>query len=49
MSVEQRIRACRLLEKMQVQKCYSERLGIKDVSTFHGEKFVKMQHKEEEK
>ena len=47
MSVEQRVRTCRLLEKMQVQKKYTERLGLKNVSTFHGKQYLNVQNKEE--
>lgn len=38
MSVEQRVRTCRLLEKMRMQEIYSRRLGLEDVSTVHGRK-----------
>ena len=38
MSVEQRIRTCRLIEKMRAQKLYSGRLGLENVSTVHGKK-----------
>jgi hypothetical protein len=36
MGIEQRILTCRLLEKMNGQKGYSNRLGLENVSTFHG-------------
>lgn len=36
MGIEQRILTCRLLEKMNEQKNYSSRLGLANVSTFHG-------------
>ncbi len=36
-TVEQRIRMIILLEKMFKQKSYSEKLGIEDISKFHGE------------
>ena len=36
MTIEQRIRACLLLEKMYEQKEYSERLGLENRSRFHG-------------
>ena len=36
MGIEQRILTCRLLEKMNDQKGYSSRLGLENVSTFHG-------------
>ena len=36
MSVEQRVRICRLIEKIKFQEEYSKRLGIKNVSSYHG-------------
>lgn len=36
MGIEQRILTCRLLEKMNVQKNYCSKLGLENVSTFHG-------------
>ena len=36
-TVEQRIRMIILLEKMTKQKSFSEKLGIKDISRFHGD------------
>ncbi len=36
MGIEQRILTCRLLEKMNGQKKYSNKLGLENVSTFHG-------------
>ena len=36
MSIQQRVLACRLLEKMQEQKTYSKKLGLEDFSTFQG-------------
>ena len=36
-TVAQRIRMIILLEKMMKQKSYSEKLGIEDISKFHGE------------
>lgn len=36
MGIEQRILTCRLLEKMNNQKRYSNKLGLENVSTFHG-------------
>ena len=41
MKVEQRIQTCRILEKMRVQKDYSKRLGLEDVSTIHGRQIDK--------
>ncbi|MBQ6835262.1 MAG: hypothetical protein IJO55_12730 [Lachnospiraceae bacterium] len=35
MTVEQRIRTCLLIEKMQKQKDFSEKLGLEDRSEFH--------------
>ncbi len=37
MPVEQRIRLCLLIEKIDAKKEYSEMLGLEDKSTFHGE------------
>lgn len=36
MPIEQRIRMCLLIERMHEYKTYSERLGLVDVSKFHG-------------
>ena len=36
MGIEQRVLTCRLLEKMNHQKRYSNKLGLENVSTFHG-------------
>ena len=38
MTVEARIRQSRLIEKMQKQEDYSERLGLENVSRFRGRK-----------
>lgn len=38
MTIEQRIRMCLLIEKMQEHKIYSEKLGLEDVSKFHGKR-----------
>jgi len=38
MTVEQRIRTCLLIEKMQKQKDFSEKLGLEDRSEFHGKR-----------
>lgn len=38
MTVDQRIRRCILLEKMQKNKAYSEKLGLEDISTFKGKR-----------
>ena len=37
MPVQQRIRLCLLLEKMYERKEFSEQLGLKDKTRFHGE------------
>ena len=37
MHVQQRIRLCLLLEKMYERKEFSEQLGLKDKTRFHGE------------
>lgn len=42
MNIEERIITCRLLEKMQLQKEYSEKLGLSDISTIHGMRFEKI-------
>ena len=36
MSVEQRIKICRLLEKIQFEQEYSEKIGVVNHSTFRG-------------
>lgn len=36
MSIEQRIRVCRVLEKMEGLELYNKKLGIENSSTFHG-------------
>lgn len=36
MSIEQRIRVCRLLEKMEGQEAYSKKIGMENTSIFHG-------------
>ena len=36
MTIEQRIRRCLLIEKMYQHKAYSEKLGLEDISRFHG-------------
>lgn len=36
MGIKQRVLTCRLLEKMNGQKNYSVKLGLENVSTFHG-------------
>lgn len=38
MSIEQRIRECILIEKLEKQAEYGKRLGIEDVSVFRGVK-----------
>ena len=37
-TVEQRIKRCLLAEKMQEQEAYSKKLGLTDVSRFHGKR-----------
>lgn len=37
MKIEERVRICRLLEKIRFQEEYSQRIGIADVSVFRGE------------
>jgi len=41
MSIEQRIRACILIEKLEKQAEYGKRLGIENVSMFRG---IRRQH-----
>ena len=41
MPIEQRIRMSLLAKKMQEQKKYSEKLGLEDVSIFHGKRMNK--------
>jgi hypothetical protein len=36
MSVEQRVKICRLLEKIEFEQEYSQKLGIVNKSTFRG-------------
>lgn len=38
MPIEQRIRMCLLIEKMKAQKVYSEKLGLENLSKFHGKR-----------
>lgn len=45
MPTEQRIRISLLIEKMYGQKTFSERLGMEDVSTFHGKRIIKEEEK----
>ena len=44
MLVEQRIRISILIEKMNENKKYCERLGLENVSRFHGERVQKGEH-----
>lgn len=46
MNIEQRIRICRLIEKMEQQADYSKKLGLVNVSSFYG---VKRSEKEEKR
>lgn len=36
MSVEERMLVCRVVEKMEVQKRFSKRLGLENKSTYRG-------------
>lgn len=38
LTVEQRIRISILIEKMNKQKVYCEKLGLENISRFHGER-----------
>lgn len=44
-TVEQRIRIIILIEKMCRQKLYSEKLGLEDISKFHGERICERRRK----
>lgn len=48
MSVEQRIRTCRLLEKMKNQEVFSKRLGLEDTSIMNGKQLYQ-KHRDCEK
>ena len=41
MHVEQRIRACMLLEKMAVNQRFCKKIGLENQTTFRGERIVK--------
>lgn len=45
MTIEQRVRTCLLIEKMREQKSYSERLGLEDISRFHGKRIDEREEK----
>lgn len=49
MSVEQRIMLCRLLEKMDDQWEYGKKIGLENVSRFHGKKLEHRNRIKEEK
>lgn len=36
MPIEQRIRLCLLIEKMDAQRAFSKKLGLEDKTKFHG-------------
>ena len=36
MSVQERVRMCRLIEQMDEKRALSKRLGLENKSTFHG-------------
>lgn len=42
MTTERRIRMSLLAEKIKKQKEYSEKLGLEDVSVFHGKDITKV-------
>ena len=46
MSVQQRIRLCLLLEKMNVRKEFSKLLGLEDKTKFHGQDVRKTEEKD---
>ena len=37
MSIQERVRMCQLIDQMERKKEFSERLGLENKSTFHGE------------
>lgn len=41
MSIEKRIRMCLFIERLRERKELGEKLGIEDVSTFHGKRIYK--------
>ena len=49
MSIEMRIRTCRLLEKMKTHEVCRKRLGLEDVSQVHGMRMEKYSKSLEEK
>ena len=38
MSVAERIRICRLIEKIQMQDAYSKKIGVQDASRYRGKR-----------
>ncbi|MGN0403849.1 MAG: hypothetical protein ACI4F1_01380 [Bariatricus sp.] len=40
MSIEQRVRMCLLIERINEQKDYSKALGLEEKSKFHGKRIV---------
>lgn len=42
MNVQERIRMCRLVEKMENQREFSKRLCLENISSFHGKPIQKM-------
>lgn len=44
MDVVERVKLCRLIEKMSERKAYSEKLGMKNSSEFRGDRIL---HKKE--
>lgn len=36
MSIEERIRRCRIIEKMQKHESYCKKIGLVNISRFHG-------------
>lgn len=44
MTIKQRIRLCILIEKMHRQDAFSERLGLEDLSRFHGKRIDREEH-----
>lgn len=49
MTVRERIMLCRLIEKIDKNRSYSEKLGISNESRFKGKKYNKPEYKRKEK
>ena len=38
MTIAERVRICRLIEKIQTQDAYSKKIGVRDASTYRGKR-----------